>query len=562
MEKNEYFMPLFGRGELSAESFNLSQYDNTYLLAAQRYYQFYASYIRPRMQMYKGWIQGFHNTEHGVLPSLFLQKIGNGIHSLLFSKPIVLNTEDSKTMAHIKSKTFKKSKFSPTASEGFGLSMPGGTSLIKINRDGDSDLRFETLPMDRYFPEVNSYGEIERVKCYVASYHDTINSEQEYYLCEERFFKYVNMGSVKKRFPMIHYTFYKTSSNIVNETTPKSAQGAIAWKEIPFDVRAMLTRDYGDLMLDTCDSVELARKFSNARSDGERSVIYERCKLLPFDDDLGCRQIKFTESIPAFPKLPFGQPLADLLMNESYQWDQLKFFERVEVYVSRGRVMIGDDMPNPNDPDGRSKALDPVVFTYYDNLPTGVGGPKDGAPEMIQPELRADAIRTQKQNILNDTAFALGLSSSTIAAWLSDGTTQKTATEIEYERTKTDEFISEKIELIREPLQELVDIYFHYYGLTSPELNIAAASQSVSDTIRLYSELYDKGQVTAKKLAEKILGTCSVKEVTELADYIDKQRDSRTSQEQAQAQLQTQAQPLPRSGQSSERLPNDAVLPK
>lgn len=45
---------------------------------------------------------------------------------------------------------------------------------------------------------------------------------------------------------------------------------------------------------------------------------------------------------------------------------------------------------------------------------------------------------------------------------------------------------------------------------------------SRSDNIRLYSELYDKGQATAKMLAEKILGTCSAKEVTELAEYIDK----------------------------------------
>lgn len=534
------FMPFTPGSELTAESFGLKQTDNTYLLAAPRYYSFYASYIRPRMQMYSGWVQGFHNAEYGVLPSLFLQKIGNGILNTLFSKPIVLNTQNADTSAHLIGRKFKRARLSQSIKEAFGYAEAGGTGLLKLNCDGENTLRFEAVPMDRFFIETDAYGDIERVKSYVATYHDTITADTEYYLCEERFFRYATVGGVRKRYPMIHYTFYKTSTNIAYEATPAPNDG-IAWKEIPHDVRAMITRDYGEIRIDTGDNEALASKFANARSSGERAAVYAKCKLLPFDDDLGCRLVRFTKNIPAFPKLPFGQPLADLLMNESYQYDQLKFFERVEVYVARARIMVDEGQTNPNDPDARKSALDPMVFTHYDSLPAGMAG-KDGTPEMIQPELRAEAIRAQKQNILNDTAFALNLSSSTIAAWLSDGTTQKTATEIEYERTKTDSFINEKIDLIREPLQELVELYFHYYGLTAPELNIMPETQaSRTDTIRLYSELYDKGQVTAKTLAEKILGTCSAKEVNELAEYIEGQKQ--------QNKLQSlQAQPLVRQG--------------
>ncbi len=519
------FMPFTPGSELSAESFGLHVCDNTYLLAAPRYYSFYASYIRPRIQMYSGWIQGFHNTEYGVLPTLFLQRIGNGILNTLFSKPIVLNTKDSHTSAHILSKKYKRAKFAESVKEAYLYAESGGTGLLKINCDDTNTLRFEAVSMDKFFVETDAYGDIERIKCFVATYHDTIDASVEYYLCEERFYRYATIGNERKRFPMIHYTFYKTSSNVAYESTPKDS---VEWKDIPQDVRSMITHDYGEVCIDKCDSVALERKFSSVRSDGERDSIYSRCKLLPFDDDLGCRLIKFTMNIPAFSKLPFGQPLADLLMNESYQYDQLKFFERVEVYVARGRVMVDEGQTNPNDPDARKTALDPMVFTHYDSLPAGMAG-KDGTPEMIQPQLRADAVKAQKQNILNDTAFALNLSSSTIAAWLSDGTTQKTATEIEYERTKTDSFINDKIEIIRQPLQDLVDLYFHYYGLASPELNIMPESQtSRSDTIKLYSDLYDKGQVTAKTLSEKILGTCSVKEVEELADYIENKKSLQT----------------------------------
>jgi hypothetical protein len=226
--------------------------------------------------------------------------------------------------------------------------------------------------------------------------------------------------------------------------------------------------------------------------------------------------------------MPFGQPLSSLLMNESYAYDQLKFFERIEVYIARARVVLPKTYDNPNDPESRKSILDPMVFTQYETLPTGT----ENKPEPIQPELRAEQINRQKQNILNDTAFSIGCSSTTVASWLSDGQTQKTATEIEYERTKTTSFINEKISIIQEPLQEFIDIFFHYYGVESPELHLMPETQTVvSEDIRLHSELFDKGQITAEILAKKILGTCSVKEVNELASFIDQQK--------AQAQMQT-----------------------
>lgn len=519
---DRYIIP-FGLGsELDAASFQLTQNDNTYLLAGPRYKQFYASYIRPRTAMFRGWIEGFHNTEHGVIPSLFLQKIATGITSTVFGKPLILNSEDKQT-DQITQDKYKKSNFGFAAKEAFGFAMDGGTGLLKWNRDGKNQLRAEALPMDKFFIEVDSYGDIERVKSFIATYHDTISASQEYHLCEERFFKYASIGSERKRFPFVHYLFYKTSTNATYENTPTPTE-AIRWSDIPYDVRVMIQRDYGDIYIDGFDAEDLAK----SKLDNK----YDRCKLLPFDDDLGCRLIKFTRNIPAFPKLPFGQPIADLLMNESYAYDQLKFFERMEVYISRGRVLLDKRYVNPNDPDAEGKALDKMVFTY---LETMAGESDNAKPEGMQLELRADAICQQKQNILNDTAFALNLSSSTIAAWLSDGQTQKTATEIEYERTKTTAFINDKIEIIQTPLQEMIDIFYHYYGTTAPELNIMPENQTVrSEMIKLYSELYDKKVITSEMLAKEILGTCSLKEVNDLVEYIESENLKKESKAQMQ----------------------------
>lgn len=509
MEKvdDRYLIPFSLGSELTAESFKLVQNDNTYMLAAPRYYQFYAGYVRPRIAMYRGWIEGFHNMEYGSIPTFFLQKIGAGIVSTIFNKPFILNSEDVDTN-QVTSKEYKKSKFLASVKEAFGYALDGCAGLIKWNRDGKGQLKAEAIPMDKFFPTTDAYGEIERVKCFIATYHDTVNSAWEYYLCEERFFKYGKDKEGKpKRYPAVHYLFYKTSSNVSNEHTPTPDE-SIRWSDIPWDIQQMIKRDYGDILIDGCESTKLKD--------------YDKCSLLPFDDDLGCRILKFTRNIPAFPKLPFGQPLADLLMNESYAYDQLKFFERVEVYIARGRIMAEKGLVNPNDPESGKGLLDPMVFTYYGNV---TGESEDKKPNSIQLELRADAIARQKQNILNDAAFALNLSATTIASWLSDGNTQKTATEIEYERTKTTSFINDKIEIIQEPLQEMIDIFYHYYGVSAPELNIMPENQTVrSESIRLHSELYEKGQITAEMLAKEILGTCSIKEVQKLAKYIEEHK--------------------------------------
>lgn len=512
---SKYIVPLGVGNELTAESFKISQNDNTYLLASPRYQQFYSGYIRPRTAMYRGWIEGFHNTEYGILPTLFLQKIGKGIVSTLFGKPLVLNSDEVVANA-VTEKQYKKSNFNSAVKEAYEFALDGGTGLIKWNKDGNNQLRAEALPMDKFFINVDAYGDIESVRSYLATYHDTAHAKTEYYLCEERFFRYATVGGKQIRYPMVHYLFFETSENVASENTPRPTE-AIQWTDIPFDIQQMIKRDYGGILLDSCDYQQL-----------KQTTFYERCTLLPFDDDLGCRLIKFTRNIPAFPKLPFGQPLADLLMNESYQYDQLKFFERLEVYVSRGRIMMDKRYENPNDPHSKHHALDELIFTYYESM---AGESDSSKPEVLQPELRADALNRQKQNILNDTAFSLNLSSTTIASWLSDGQTQKTATEIEFERTKTSAFIADKIEIIQEPLQEMIDLFYHYYGASSPELNIMPESQTVrSEIIALFSEEYDKGHITAKMLAKEILGTSSTKEINELAEYIEAQTANKQAQ--------------------------------
>jgi hypothetical protein len=506
---DRYAVPFRIGSELTADSFKLVAQDRIYMLAGARYKQFFQSYIQPRINQYRGWVDGYHNTEYGVLPTLFLQKVGRGIINTIFAKEPVLNTEADKTEVVI-DKQWKKCRFNQALREAYSHALEGGSGLLKWNKDGKDQLRAEAIPMGHFFPRVGAYDDIDAIRCYIATYHDTINAPFEYHLCEERFFRVRTIKGVRMRFPMVHYLIYKTSTNVATETLPRPYPCKYA--DLPFDIQQLLKKDYGDIFLDL-----------NTCEEFKQDMDYVNCKLLPFNDDLGCRFIKFTETIPEFPKMPFGQPLSSVLMNESFQYDQLKFFERLEVYLARGRVMMPKEYDNPNDPESKKTALDPLVFTKYNTTPGGT----ENKPEDFQHDLRAEDINRQKMNILNDTAFAIGCSSTTVASWLSDGQTQKTATEIEYERTKTTAFINEKVAIIQEPLQEFIDIFFYYYGAESPELHLMPETQTVvSEDIKLHSELFDKGQVTAEILAKKILGTCSAKEVKELAEFIKAQKSA------------------------------------
>ena len=81
----------------------------------------------------------------------------------------------------------------------------------------------------------------------------------------------------------------------------------------------------------------------------------------------------------------------------------------------------------------------------------------------------------------------------------------------------------------------MIDIFYHYYGTTAPELNIMPENQTVrSEMIKLYSELYDKKVITSEMLAKEILGTCSLKEVNDLVDYIEAENLKKESKAQMQ----------------------------
>ena len=88
-----------------------------------------------------------------------------------------------------------------------------------------------------------------------------------------------------------------------------------------------------------------------------------------------------------------------------------------------------------------------------------------------------------------------------------------------------------------------------YYSM----LNIMPENQTVkTEMIKLYSELYDKKYITAEMLAKEILGTCSIKEVNELVEFITGKEAEKQAQEQAAAMQQQLLNPMNAKGEGNE----------
>lgn len=487
------FFPGFSVGsELSQESFNLQQNDLAYLLANPRFWQYYTGYLKPRLAMYDGWIQGFHDIEYGFIPTKMLQSLTQGIVQTIFNKPMVVNSCNPETKKIIKDK-FRKTNWDNGVKANYEFCIAGGSALLKWNKKDGDQLDVDFVRADRYFAEVDTYGKIFRVVSYINFYSDAVTENTQYGLCEERYFQAQGV-------PMVRYMVYKLSGSMVMDSPPKKTAPSVPWYDLPEEVRTIIRHDYSTIMVDD----EQCNKWSIP---------------LPFEDYLGCEIISFTRTNPSFPKIPYGQPIADLLMNESYAYDQLEHFDRFEVYAARARTLINGRQINKNDPDGKKKVLDPLLYVQYDS---GLSSTQEGnQPTTVQPELRSDKSNMQLQKIMNKIAQKLNLASTTIASWLADGQSEKTASEVELSRGKTQSFINDKLSIIQKPLQNMIDCFFHYYGVPAPTLSIMPEPQSPrSENIKLYSDLFTKKQITPEMFAKIVLDTDDADEINKFVAWL------------------------------------------
>lgn len=484
-----------GYGELG-NFFDFRVNNTFYLLAPEYYYTFYATYLNRCLSVYDGWVEGWHNQVSGLVPQRFLQSVANGLNNMLFAHGIDFTGEKADYDFAIK--WAKKNKFYKTLKKAHKYDIAGGTALLKLNREG-KDLFCSCHRIDTFFADIDARGNIASVTVFFDAIHNTNpNGAKEHYgICEERYFN-------ENGQPCIKASVYRGAENLQTEVQSRTQRVKVGWSSLPPDIKQYIKKNYPSVMI------------------GEE-------QYLPFSNSLGCVLLKFTDDIPQIPNSQFGQPIGDILFTESFQYDQMKYFEKNEVDLARARALIPEQMWNKDDPlfDGRA-----LNERFYQKV-SSINGDNDKVTP-IQFALRGMDIKTQMENIYKDSAFKLNISASSMASFLSEGAGAKTATEIVGERTKTDTWIKGQINLISPEINEILRLVMLYYNHEPVEIILKAEDQSpFMEKLKTNSDVFSAGNMSPRRFVKDTYRNLSLAEQEAEIEYLEQAKAQRDEMHQA-----------------------------
>jgi hypothetical protein len=475
---------------------------NPFYLFAPSYYQhFYASYLMPSLALYNGSITGVWDKTIGFTSQKLLPSIMRGLSNVLFANGIDFSSGNEKTYTAMKEWS-KKAKFLKCLKKAYINSGAGGTSLLKLNRNSNKELFVTQHRIDTFFIDVDSNDKITAAKIYIDSITNTVKRDDgssakgniHYGIVEERYFN--DYGQ-----PCVRASVYRGSANMQTETLARPqfiSNKKVNWEELPSNVRKYIKDNYP-------------------------TMIIGKEEYLPFKDSLGLMKWCFTSDLPQVAGSPFGQPIGDILQTESLQYDQMKYFERNDVDIARARVLVPEDYINKDDPINEQTST--LSERFYQKV-NAVNNDNDKITP-IQFQLRANEIKTEKENIYKDIALKLQLSASTVASFLNEGAGARTATEIISERTKTDTWIKSQIALIRDDLNEFIGYIARYYNLEDDiEIVFKCEDQSPQlDKMKAYSDVFGAGHITPELYVKQVFANLSQaeqeREITYLTNMLE-----------------------------------------
>jgi len=472
-----------------------------YLLAPDYYYSFYAIYLNRCLSVYDGWVNGYHNINSGLVPQRMLQSITNGLNNMLFAHGI----DFSGAMPDYKFAVewAKKTKFYKALKKAHKFAVAGGTSLMKLNRS-DKELFMTAHRIDTFFADIDAYGKVVSIKVYFDAIHNTNPSgcKDHYGICEERYFN-------EEHKPCVKAMVYKTSSNLQTsvQNRPREIVQSMNWENLPANVKSYIKKYYPNIVI------------------GEE-------QFLPFPHSLGCYLMRFTDDIPQIPNTQFGQPIGDILFTENFQYDQMKYFQKNEVDLARARAVVPEEFWNKDDPIYADRAMNE---RFYQKVSSASNDTDKITP--IQFMLRGTDMKTQMENIYKDCAFKLNVSASSVASFLSEGTSAKTATEIINERTKTDTWIGGQINLNAPEINELLREVMYYYNHSGVDIILKSEDQSpFIERLKTYSDVFTVGNISPELFVRNTYKNLSQEEQAKEIEYLKQAKQQRESLQDATIQ--------------------------
>jgi hypothetical protein len=426
-----------------------------YSLIPAPYHPFYNNWVRTWLYWYDGYVPWIHGGAQGILSTgictMIVNRVADSVFggNLMFSnsrKPkIRVQKEEGKSVGaaldFITNNWTKAVDFRTRIKRAIRYAFAGGFSLLKLNRTG-GELWMDALRADRFFCDLDGRGELRKVVAISSVYEKATPNKSEnrprYVLCEER--RYEKIGLFSQEIPVVEYKIYETSSPINYFSI---TDNCMRWEDLPKEVKQAFKREY----------------------DGRLN----EPKALNGFNDLGCYLVRGSEDVSNVPQIGLGESLLAHIMTYLYEYDFYNTCFNTDMYLARGRVLVPKGMQGPraiaqansvmnNFGTVQNAGLDSFLYTKVEST-----NPDAQKPEAIQFELRATEWKEARNLLLESIATSIGISTSTLASYLNDGS-NRTAREVSAEESSTTLFVENARRRFEYPINSLLKSVLRFYG--------------------------------------------------------------------------------------------------
>ena len=483
-----------------------------YKLIPAPYYSFYNNWVRTWLYWYDGFVPWVHGTQYGLLSTSIGTTIVNRAADSVFGGNLMFANARTPTIT-VKKKGKQIGKALDFISNDWALdtdfrskvkravrdAFAGGFSLLKINCDG-GELWVDNLRADRFYIEKTGRGQLRKVVSLLSVYDSISQSgnEKHYGLVEERRFE--KIGMFGEEIPVVEYKIYETSAQIQNIST---SDNFVPFEDLPKKVREAFKADFGTCKLN-------------------KPIAMNGFKTL------GCYLLKGSDDISNVPQLGLGESLLANIMTYLYEYDFYNTCFNTDMYLARGRVLVPKALQSPQTKTGaQDTGLDDFIYTKVETMNTD-----QQKPEAIQFELRASEWKEARNMLLESIATSIGISVSTLASYLSDGS-NRTAREISAEESATTLFIENARRRFEKPLNDLISDVLRFYGYVD-DVEIRWSRAGMTNTTVLVDTLsraVQSGLISEKK-AHRAFNYDDDEEQNE-EDYklVEEEREARAQRE-------------------------------
>ena len=412
-----------------------------YAMLPPAYNSFYQNWVRFWLQWYDGYVDIIHGGSNGLLSTGIGATIVNRAADLVFGgnlmfsnsrKPKITTMNDDKVIGSalkfISSDWSFETDFKQHVKRAVRFAFAGGVSLLKLNNEGGK-LWVDALRADRFFYEMTGRGELRRVISILNFYTDTLSSgsnRQRFALIEDRHYEPINMYG--DEIPVVEYKMYRANTPIQYLTINENS---VPWEELPKEVRSAFKKSY-DFKL---NNPQWLKGFS----------------------DLGCFVFFGSDGVSDVPDIQIGESLLSHVTTYLYEYDFYNTCFNTDLYLARGRVIVPKSMQGPN-AGAQNAGLDNLLFTKIDTMTTD-----DQKPVPVQFDLRATEWREARNILLESIATGIGLSVSTLASYLNDGS-NRTAREVSAEESATTLFVENARRRFEKPINDCLCDVLRFYG--------------------------------------------------------------------------------------------------